>query len=345
MKNKIKMLVKRVLKNVDLLLIKLLHKSQFSANIYYFFKPSFRRENKTVLSGRYQYYLNSKKTQGNLFFLRRSIHRIEKGIIMRPRREVFAESYIESTVDNYIKLKNSKENSSSLNWAHDVLINYFDVVNSDKSLKVSRSKEKFLNSLNTKEKYLELIPYKRNIKTKPNISIDELKELSKYRRSVRWFQDKEIEHTKIDEAIKVAAYSPSACNRIPYQFKVFDKKEKVIDIAKSAMGTTGYADNIPTIIAVVGDTSAYPSERDRHLIYIDSSLAAMSFVYGLEVQGISSCVINWPDIEKREKRISKILNLKPYERVTMLIAVGYADPDGMVAYSHKKSLDEVRSYN
>jgi hypothetical protein len=39
------------------------------------------------------------------------------------------------------------------------------------------------------------------------------------------------------------------------------------------------------------------------------------------------------------------LRLKPTERVIMLIAVGYADPEGIIPFSQKKTLDVLRSYN
>jgi hypothetical protein len=43
--------------------------------------------------------------------------------------------------------------------------------------------------------------------------------------------------------------------------------------------------------------------------------------------------------------MQKALNLDFDERVVMLIAVGYPDPNGMVAWSEKKSLDILRRYN
>ena len=78
---------------------------------------------------------------------------------------------------------------------------------------------------------------------------------------------------------------------------------------------------------------------------IDSSLAAMSFMYGLETVGLSSSVINWPDFEPLEAKMQKTLGLDVTDRVIMLIAVGYANPDGLVPYSQKKELDTFRSYN
>ncbi|MEZ2457724.1 nitroreductase family protein [Salinicoccus roseus] len=344
MKKKLRQ-IKKSISEIDNKIIKICYNNTLLTSIYYFIKPSFWREEKAVLYGRYQYQKNSSASIGNIFFLRRSIHRLEKGILMRPRREVFAESYIYDTVNSYLKLKEDGGGWSTVDWAHDVLTNYFEVVNSAKSSKIKLAESKFNEfSFHPLRKKM-MIPYNRDNKDKPNISIEEFEKLAIYRRSVRWFLEKPIKRSIIEKAVHVAGYSPSACNRIPYKFRVFDDFDKVKEIANCAMGTAGYLDNIPSIIAVVGDLSAYPNERDRHLIYIDSSLATMSFVYALELQGVSSCIINWPDIEKREKQISKILSLKPYERVTMLIAVGYEDNKGMVAFSKKKEITEMVSYN
>jgi len=139
--------------------------------------------------------------------------------------------------------------------------------------------------------------------------------------------------------------SPSACNRQPFEFRVFDDPGWVRKVANSPYGTSGYADNIPVMIVVVGQLRCYSEERDRHLIYIDGALASMSLLYALEVQGLSSCCINWPDVEERERELAGLMNLDPDERGIMLIAAGYPDPEGMVASSRKKPLDAIRRYN
>ena len=51
------------------------------------------------------------------------------------------------------------------------------------------------------------------------------------------------------------------------------------------------------IIVIVGELDAYEYDRDRHLIYIDGSLAAMTFMLALETLGLSSCPINWSGVE------------------------------------------------
>jgi nitroreductase len=79
--------------------------------------------------------------------------------------------------------------------------------------------------------------------------------------------------------------------------------------------------------------------------YIDASLAAMAFQLALETRGVGSCCINWPDVEEQEAAMARALRLAPHERVVLCLSVGYPDPEGLVAFSQKKSLDEIRSYN
>ncbi len=144
----------------------------------------------------------------------------------------------------------------------------------------------------------------------------------------------------------VGAQSPSACNRLPFEFHIFDEPEMVKKVSSIPMGTKGFSQNFSAIVVVVGKLRAYFSERDRHVIYIDAALASMSFMFALETLGLSSCPINWPDIEECEKKMTSVLvDLEPDERVIMLISVGYPAPDGMVPYSQKKELDLLRRYN
>ena len=149
----------------------------------------------------------------------------------------------------------------------------------------------------------------------------------------------------VDKAIQLGCNAPSACNRQPFQFRIFDDPELVQQIAATPMGTRGFKENIPCIAVLVGKHRNYFSERDRHLIYIDGSLASMGFLFGLESQGLSSCCINWPEIYTRDQSLAKIIKLEPDERPVMLIAIGFPDPSGKVAFSAKKPLELIRKYN
>jgi Lon protease-like protein len=153
-----------------------------------------------------------------------------------------------------------------------------------------------------------------------------------------------LERREMDVDWDAARQAPSACNRQPFRFLIANGKPLTREIASIPMGTRGFAEGFPAIVVLVGDLSAYFDERDRHVIYIDGSLAAMQFMLALETLGLASCPINWPDIEDREKRMDQVLGLAAHERPILLIAVGYADPTGGVPFSEKTPLSHLRRY-
>jgi nitroreductase len=227
-------------------------------------------------------------------------------------------------------------------WAHDVLDEYFNVVASEPLVDQAKAKFRCLPLLGTTER---CVPYQRDLTQPPPVHYDALAKLSKRRKSVRWYLPQPVPRDLLDQAIAIAALAPSACNRQPFEFRIFDDPEMVQQIAALPGGTQGFYQNFPVVVVVVGKLGAYFDEQDRHLIYTDSSLAVMAFMYALETLGLSSCAINWHDSGPKVKDITRLLKLEPDERVTMVISVGYPDPEGLVAHSQKKDLDSLRRYN
>jgi nitroreductase len=160
--------------------------------------------------------------------------------------------------------------------------------------------------------------------------------LCRQRRSVRWFVPEVVPEALVERAVAAAAQAPSACNRQPFLYRYFGVPSDAARIAGIALGTSGYAQNVPALVVVLGDLGAYPYERDRHLVYIDASLATMQFMLALESQGLASCPINWPDIEACERQMAWELALPSHIRPVMLVALGYPDPGGGVPFSAKK---------
>lgn len=314
--------------------------SPFASTLFYtLFSSAFRREQYAVLTGRLAYQQQLAKSQDSSILLRRNIHRLEKGLIMQPRRSVFAEDYITETVAEYAAVYQRIE-LSELKWASAVLAEYFAVV-APRPL-IDKAKMQFLQleplaaARLTKEDLPASVPYCYAELPKQQLSYDAVLQLMQRRRSVRWFLPTPVPQHLIEQAISAASLAPSACNRQPYYFVQLNNTQQAAEVADFAMGTTGFSGNIPQLLVVVGDLSAYPNERDRHVIYIDAALASMQLMLALDTLGLASCPINWPDIESREQKMAIRLGLKPYQRPVMLIALGYADPAGGIAYSQKK---------
>jgi len=333
----LKDLLLTTIKLPGLVLLPIFKSNQILASIFYaFFSRQFSREHKAVLAGKAAYQQSLKDIGETSVLLRRNIHRLEKGLIMQPRRDVFAENFIGETVKIYQRaIKLDSINLEEKKWVTDVLEEYFNVVKDTKTIaKARRAFNQVLSQTHDKVKY---IPYLFESLPKNDVQYEELKKLFIKRRSVRWYQDKEVPSELIEKAVNLATLAPSACNRQPYSFYVSQTKEKAVQIAKCAGGTPGWADNIPCTIVIVGDLSAYLGERDRHLIYIDGSLAAMQLMLAFETLGLSTCSINWPDVEADEQKLEKLLALKSYERPIMLLSVGYAQDKGGIPFSQKKS--------
>lgn len=326
--------------------IKIASSSKLLSDVFYLIKGDFSEEHQSVLKGRKAYYESLHDIGESCALLRRNIHRIEKGLIMKPRRDIFAEGFILETVKCYEKaIKSSVLANTEKKWATDVLDEYFKVVGSsqitDNAKKIYIIARKDTSNLGQitpvfPNNTSNFIPYPFQNLPSSSINFEDLKKLFIRRRSVRWYQEKAVPLELIQKAANIASFAPSACNRQPYRFLFCNHKQKTIAIADCAMGTTGFSENLPAIIAIVGDLSAYPAERDRHVIYIDGSLAAMQLMLALETLGLSTCPINWPDIQDREEKIREVIKLKDYERIVMLMAVGYADPTGGIPYSQKK---------
>jgi len=328
-------------------IISLIINSKKLSNFYYFFySKSFSREHQAVLAGRFKYSDDVKTDNSSFYQLIRNTHRIEKGLLMRPRRPIFAIDYIEETIDSFEKsLKFQKsEKKYQLKWSRDVLKLYFQATKG--SDLIEKQKMRFntiINELTFETNQKDSVPYHKSKLS--NISYDEFFLLTRQRRSTRWFKNEIVPRSLIDKAILAALQSPSACNRQPFEYKIIDDENLLEKIVNIPGGTAGYAHNIPLMIIAVGNLNAYFSERDRHLIYIDASLANMTLMLALETLGLSSCAINWPDIEEKEIQIEELLNLEKYQRPVMCIAVGYNNPEGLVAFSEKKSLETIRQYN
>lgn len=301
------------------------------------------REAKAVAAGQIRFAQDHRREAASYFQLRRNVHRLEKGLIMRPRRPVFGTEYIGETVKLYCRLRGrsgADTDNAELQWAAGVLRTYFDAVDCDHP-KIAPAYQRFSES---PPLHSEAAPYKRGLATPP-IGFDDFMALCRRRRSVRWYRDAPVPRDLIDQALVAAAQAPSACNRQPFVFRIFDDPAKANEVAAIPMGTGGFSHQLPVVVVIVGRLRAYPGERDRHAIYVDGALAAMSFMFALETLGLASCPINWPDQEPHESRMRAALNLEPDERVVMLVGLGWPDPEGMIPFSAKRPLSELRSYN
>lgn len=293
------------------------------------------REITSISSGILEF---SNKPESQRAQLRRNIHRIEKGLIMRPLKNVFAESYIDETIELYNIVSKSNISNDESAWFDDVLTQYFNLVDKTEIIQLAYSK------FDRKTVIIEgpqCIPYPVSQRLMSTITFDDFSTLVKQRRSVRFFKKDKPQMLDIQECINISSQAPSACNRQPFRVIYTDKTDLTKKIASCAGGTSGYADNIPSIMTIVGNLEYFNNPFDRHVPYIDSSLFVMQLLLSLEIKNLSTCVINWPDYKAADEDIRKIIDIKQTERVMMLIAVGCAEQESHIPFSHKKNYTDL----
>ena len=338
----LKRLVRRLLERIDRLLLPLAAVSRWPASLYYaLLNPRFGREHRAVLAGRLAYERGLGAPGDSSPLLRRNVHRLEKGLVMRPRQPVFAVDYIEETVAECLAAERAGSlDPDELKWARDVLDEYFAVVSDTPPIARARASytgrevPAALSAAGGAE--ARSVPRPREQGAASNVTFEQFLALCRQRRSVRWFHPDPVPRDLVMKAVQAAAQAPSACNRQPFVFRYFERAEDARRIAGIAMGTTGYAGQLPALVVVLGDLSCFPHERDRHVPYIDASLATMQLMLALETLGLASCPINWPDVESLERRMQRELGLPSHLRPVMLLALGYPDPQGGVPHSAKK---------
>lgn len=279
-----------------------------------------------------------------LFNLRRNIHRLEKGLSYPTAKNVFAEDYIGATVKLLdVGLKTSELDQHTICWATSVLSLYFQVVQETSTIKEAKSQfDKTLLQLGDEYKK-DHVPYVSSKRPPLNISYEALMDLSIRRRSVRYFEDRKVDLEVVQQAYNIAKYAPSACNRQSFQFLFYNEKELVDKLSNVPGGVAGYT--LPAVIVVVGRYDGYFDVRDINAPVIDSSLSIMSFLYAAETLGLGTVCINWPNLPDREKRIRKLLDIKPHEFVIMMIGLGYPLDAGKIPYSAKRPNENVLLFN
>lgn len=328
----------------------LVTRSKLLTTIYFYIQGNFHHEQKNIIHGKF---INDDiGTEGQRLEHRRVqlTHFAEKGLSVpeSDRRDTFGEGYIEELVCRTEAAWNSRIDPTTdeqLLWSVDVLDAYFQATENSPSTTIAKAKNSFAEFVQS----IDYMPTYRKPRSRQDVigsgvTFEQLQSLADQRSSTRWFLDKEVPHELLDKAVRIAGKSPSACNRQSFEFRIYDKQEILDDLLELRIGTDAFKEGIPTLVVLTGKQRAY-SESERNTIFIDASLAAMSFQFALEALGLASCSINWHMYPEQQNKISEIIGLDSDEQVIFLMAVGYPDPEGKVPYSSKKHINHIRSYN
>ena len=147
------------------------------------------------------------------------------------------------------------------------------------------------------------------------------------RRSIRKYQDKEVEESKIKKLLEAGTAAPSAGNEQPWHFIVIKDRKRLNKLAE----IHPYAKMLkeaPLAIAVCADL-----DKQRHQGFWVQDCAAATENILLEAKSLNlgSVWIGCYPSEEREKAVSDYLEVPRGFKTLSLIAVGYpAEEKGRV---------------
>ncbi|MGQ9705969.1 MAG: nitroreductase family protein [bacterium] len=150
----------------------------------------------------------------------------------------------------------------------------------------------------------------------------QLDEAIRKRRSIRKFQDRNIDREIIENILSSALEAPSAGNLQPWKIFVFSKNDEKEEIAMIAYNQR-FISEASYVIVIIADTrksSSIYGSRGRDLYAIQDTSALIQNILLLAVdKGLGTCWVGAFD----EEKLTKFLNLPNGQRPVAIIPIGY----------------------
>ena len=175
-----------------------------------------------------------------------------------------------------------------------------------------------------------------------------------WRRSVRQFSPKKIDHGKLEQILEAARLAPSSCNSQAWHFIAIDDPAIIKQIPQQvALGDKmiiSWLKDAPCLIAGCYTRAMFHQisqlfDHNNHLI--DISIAMTHICLAATELGIGSCFVGW----FHTKKLKKLLALPARYQIATLLVLGYpsseSDEQGIAGIKARprKKFDDIVSLN
>lgn len=283
---------------------------------------------------KYAYDTNTRN--GWIASMRVRCHILEKGLTMPNTRFGFGQSRIVGILD---VLRNSKkyEKEEEYRYAIALLKEYLDLHdrnNKELPMTFRKSIEEITSQ------YPDIEPLRQiEMSSDEYFSMVEASfpVLAKSRRTIRYFE-KAAPYEDVKEAVQLAGYAPSACNRQSVKCHYYEGK-KVQEILKVQTGNNGFGHLVPQLIVLTSDASMV-GVKEYNDSFTNAGIFAMNLSYALYYKKIASCILNWSVLPKDDKKIRKIANIPKNETIVLIIVLGKTPERIKIAVSKRQDVGE-----
>jgi len=163
---------------------------------------------------------------------------------------------------------------------------------------------------------------------------------AKSRSSIRSFSDQPVPLDTVHEAVEVARWTPSVCNRQGWHVHIYTDKTSIENVLEFQSGNRGFTEEIPMLMVVTSDLRMFFGVNERNQAYVDGGMFSMSLVYALHSQGLGTCCLNLSVKNSVGDSLRRVGSIPENEALMMCIAVGYPSDKARAAYSARRNTEK-----
>lgn len=169
----------------------------------------------------------------------------------------------------------------------------------------------------------------------------DFKSLLQSRHSIRYFSKEPVDIYLIEEALKLASLTPSACNRQGWKTYVF-RGERCLSLMHWQGGCRGFEEELHQAILVTANLKAFLS-YEVHQAYVDGGLYAMNLINALHSLGLGciplSCGFSYEKLEKLHE-----FEIPENEIPIVIIGFGHMLDEFRIAESSRKKIERTNMF-
>jgi len=268
-------------------------------------------------------------------------HIIEKGLTMPNMKLGFGQPKLLSLIDECLRYK-EKYDVSNIQYLHAVgVIAEYKKVHGEHQFSLPELLLNKINNLLENEKYVkiteQLIYTKEQYFKHKSSAFDQF---SNSRHSVRSFSGT-VHMSQIEEAIRLAQNTPTACNRQPIRIHIVENKELIKELFKIQNGNRGFGHLVDKLVVITADVSCYQQSEERNLPYVDAGMYTMNLLYALHFNNVAAIPLNWCRQKEDDIKMRKLIAIPDSEIIVVFIGCGNIPENFKLALSQRNNYKDI----
>ena len=163
------------------------------------------------------------------------------------------------------------------------------------------------------------------------------------RHSIRYFKDELPSKDVLEEALRLASRTPSACNRQAWHTHIFFGNDSH-ELLQMQGGCNGFSDDIHCCIVVTADMKGFLG-HEPFQCYIDGGLYAQNLINALHYVGLGAIPLSCGFMSDRLLNMQKQFNIPKNEVMVVIIGTGLMTDEMKVALSTRRPVATTNIYH